>query len=332
MVNNGAGPVSSRAALVLAGLAALGGAGCREPARHPGTYQGVIEFDERQLAFEVGGRLTELTARRGARVEPGVVLAALDDTLARTSTAGRQAEVAGRDRARQARSRAGSRSEDVRALEAQLRAAQANEELIVRNLTRDRALVEQGALTRAAVDEVEARARVATAEREALGQRLRELRSGARAEEVQGADAQVVAATAAAQLETERAARYQLRAPRAGTILDVPLEIGEVVSPGLPVVTLADTLHPYVDVFVPQAAIAGITVGAPAAVAVDSLPVTLPGVVEDVARRTEFTPRYVFNERERGSLVIRVRIRIDDPQERLHAGVPAFVTITRGPT
>lgn len=330
MVNNSGGWRPTAAALVLVGLAAAGG-GCHEPARHPGAYQGVIELDERLLAFEVGGRLTELSVRRGARVEPGAMLAALDDTLARTSTAGRQAE-AQVATARARLVRAGSRTEDVRALEAQLRAAQANEELILRNLTRDRALVDRGALTRAAVDEIEARARVATAEREALGQRLRELKSGARAEEVQGADAQVVAATAAAQLETERAARYQLRAPRAGTILDIPLEIGEVVSPGVPVVTLADTLHPYVDVFVPQATIAGIKVGAPAAVVVDALPVPLPGVVEDIARRTEFTPRYVFNERERGSLVIRVRIRIDDSQERLHAGVPAFVTITRSPS
>lgn len=328
MVKNSTGRTSG-ATLVLVGLAALGA--CREPARHPGAFQGVIELDERLLGFEVGGRLTELTVRRGERVEPGAVLAALDDTLARTATAGRQAE-AQVATARAKLVRAGSRTEDVRALEAQLRAAQANEGLILRNLTRDRALVEQGALTRAAVDEVEARARVATAEREALQQRLRELRSGARAEEVQGADAQLAAATAAAQLETERAERYQLRAPRAGTIIDVPLEVGEVVSPGVPVVTLADTLHPYVDVFVPQAAITGIVIGAPAAVAVDALPATLPGVVEDVARRTEFTPRYVFNERERASLVIRVRIRIDDPQERLHAGVPAFVTITRSPS
>ncbi len=139
MVNNLTRWRPTAAALVLVGLAAAGG-GCHEPARHPGAYQGVIELDERPLAFEVGGRLTELAVRRGARVEPGAMLAALDDTLARTSTAGRQAE-AQVATARARLVRAGSRTEDVRALEAQLRAAQANEELIVRNLTRDRALV-----------------------------------------------------------------------------------------------------------------------------------------------------------------------------------------------
>jgi hypothetical protein len=62
-------------------------------------------------------------------------------------------------------------------------------------------------------------------------------------------------------------------------------------------------------------------------VRVDALGTTLPGHVEHVARKAEFTPRFLFSERERPNLVIRVRVRVDDPGERLHAGVPAFVTI-----
>jgi hypothetical protein len=49
--------------------------------------------------------------------------------------------------------------------------------------------------------------------------------------------------------------------------------------------------------------------------------------VEDIARRTEFTPKFLFSERERPNLVVRVKIRVEDPGERLHAGVPAFVVI-----
>ena len=51
--------------------------------------------------------------------------------------------------------------------------------------------------------------------------------------------------------------------------------------------------------------------------------------VEHIARELEFTPRFVFSERERAALVARVRIRIDDARERLHAGTPAFVSIPR---
>ena len=69
---------------------------------------------------------------------------------------------------------------------------------------------------------------------------------------------------------------------------------------GPPVVTIADVDRPYADVFVPQARIARLAVGAPARSRVD-------GVARRVRRarsstsaaRTEFTPRYLFSERER---------------------------------
>jgi hypothetical protein len=66
-----------------------------------------------------------------------------------------------------------------------------------------------------------------------------------------------------------------------------------------------------------------------ASVRVDSSKEPLLGVVEHVGTRTEFTPRYIFSERERPNLVVRVRVRVDDPQKKTHAGVPAFVAIHR---
>ena len=46
-----------------------------------------------------------------------------------------------------------------------------------------------------------------------------------------------------------------------------------------------------------------------------------------IGRRTEFTPKFLFSDRERPNLVLRVRIRVHDPERRLRAGLPAFVTI-----
>jgi HlyD family secretion protein len=62
-------------------------------------------------------------------------------------------------------------------------------------------------------------------------------------------------------------------------------------------------------------------------VRVDSLDESLDGRVEHISPRTEFTPRFLFSEQERPNLVIRARIRVDDPEERLRAGVPAFVSM-----
>ena len=53
------------------------------------------------------------------------------------------------------------------------------------------------------------------------------------------------------------------------------------------------------------------------------------GEIEHVAPRAEFTPRYLFSERERPNLVLRVRVRVSDPAAELHAGTPTRVTLER---
>jgi HlyD family secretion protein len=292
----------------------------------PAGYQGVIELDERVLGFEVPGRVITVTAVRGEPVAPAHVLATLDDAQPRASVAVREAEaLAAGQRAKLVA--AGGRNEDVRALAAQLRAARLNEQLAVKRSTDDLALVARGALPRAVADESKARETTATAEREVLEQRLRELQVGARTEEIAGARAQASASDAAVKLEADRATRYQLRALEAGEVLDVHVEPGEVVAAGTPVVTIGDTTHPYVDIFVPQHDLAGVRVGVRATVRVDQAVPRLGGVVEHVSRRTEFTPRFIFSPKERANLVVRARIRVDDPQRTLHAGTPAFVTV-----
>lgn len=293
----------------------------------PSGYQGVIELDERILSFEIPGRVTSLRTARGAQVKPEDVIATLDDSQSRAAIVIREAEAkAARERANLVA--AGGRTEDIRVLEAQLRAARAAEQLAVKRHADDQRLVGQGALPLSIADESAARKAAATAEREALEQRLRELRTGARREEIAGAKAQASAADAVVELENDRASRYQLRARHAGEVLDVHVEADEVVGAGTPIVTVGDTAHPYVDVFVPQHSIAGVRVGARASIVVDSVAAPFTGAVEHVSRRTEFTPRFIFNPRERANLVVRTRIRIDDPQRALHAGTPAFVTIS----
>jgi len=131
-------------------------------------------------------------------------------------------------------------------------------------------------------------------------------------------------------LEETRIRRYELRADSPGEVLQVHFELGEMAAIGTPMVTLADTTRPYADVFVPEAEIGGIRVGAPARVRVDAVAGELDGKVERISRRTEFTPRYLFSRGERVNLSIRVRVRIDDPRRVLHAGPPAFVRIARG--
>jgi HlyD family secretion protein len=297
---------------------------CRGAPRTEG-FQGVVEFDERVLGFEVGGRVRSVGVERGAVVASGAELAALDDSLARPLRDARAAELRAAE-ATLALLRAGSRAEEIRATAAQLRAAEATEKLLERGAGREHELMSSGATSQTGLEDADTRLERARSDRAALGERLRLLRSGARPEEVAGAEARVEAARAALAAEEQRLVRTSLRAPQDGRILDVHARPGEVVAAGAPVVTLADTRRPFVDVFVPQGRTTGLRLGAAASARVDAGAEPLNGRIEDIGRKTEFTPKFLFSERERPNLVLRVRVRIDDPHERLHAGVPAFVT------
>ncbi len=308
--------------------------GCRlatGPSAAPVPLQGVVELDETPVGFELGGRLTQLLVKEGDVVELGAVLARIDDGLERSS---RDAQAGQVEVARQQAGavKAGARGEEVRSLQARVDAAKATEALLQKQVARERTLVEKGAVAQASFDDLEAQLTRSGAERDSLEHNLKLLRQGARHEDVAVADARAQAANAALEMNDARLERHELRAPLRGTVLDVNFELGEVVGPAAPVVTLADVQHPYVDVFVPQAEIARVSVGEAAKVKIDALNAELGGHVEHIARRTEFTPRYLFSEKERATLVVRVRVRVDDAQEQLRAGVPAFVRLAGAKT
>lgn len=302
-------------------------AGCGEAAgARPTGYQGVLEFEERDLAFEVGGRVKTLAVHRGQTLTAGTTVATLDDTMARPGRAARAAELEAA-RARLSLLRAGARPSDLRSLQAQITGARATENMLSRNLTRARSLAASGSAPGSAADDLEGQYDRARAERASLEERLQTMRLGARPQEIATARAQIEAATQAVALEDQRLSRYALRSDAEGAVIDLTVEEGDVVAPGATVAVVADTGHPYVDVFVPQRRIDGVRVDARATVRVDATRETFTGRVEDVGRQTEFTPRYLFSEQERPNLVLRVRVRVDDPRRRLHAGVPAFVSI-----
>jgi HlyD family secretion protein len=317
-----------QAGVWLVAALAVAEVGCRRDDADQNRYQGVVEYEERDLAFEVLGRIIELPVVEGQTVRAGDLVARLDDTLEKSARDARAAEAqALRDQLGLLKS--GARAEDIRAMEAQVRAARSSESLLRANTQRMRKLYEGQAAPPASVDQLESDLGRATAQREGLEQNLSALRHGARPQEIGMALNRLASAEAEVALEETRIKRYALRADSPGEVLHKHFELGEMAAVGTPVVTVADTEHPYVDVFVPQAEMGGIRVGAPAQVRVDALAHELGGKVERISRRTEFTPRYLFSRGERTNLVIRVRVRVDDQRHELHSGPPAFVRIAR---
>jgi multidrug resistance efflux pump len=189
---------------------------CRHSDVPPG-YQGLVEYDERIIGFEVAGRISDVPVRRGQSVAPGALLATLDHTSAAASRDARQAELEAA-RADLALLQAGARAEDVAAADDEVRAAAATESLARKEAERSRTLVAASAITKAEDDRAEAALQQATARRASLQARVQLLRHGARPEELARAQAAVEQRAAALAAETEQLSRYELRTTSAGTI------------------------------------------------------------------------------------------------------------------
>lgn len=311
-------------------LAVIAAASCTQHDPTRGRYQGMIELEQIDLAFETSGRVTVRGVEPGRVVHAGDVIARQDDVLDRELRAirGRELDVA---RAELALLEAGSRPEEIRAAQAQLGAARASEQALTKEQARQARLVERGVSPAAVIDDVDAQVARARGERESLEARVRLLNRGARSEDLARAKARVALAEEALALEDRRLEKRVLTAPIDSVVLDVYPQAGEVVAAGAPVASLVDRRRPYADVFVPVAEAPRLQVGTAMRVIVEGAPPTT-GAVEWIAPHAEFTPRFVYSPRERPNLTVRVRVRLDDPEGRLHAGLPAYAELaTRAP-
>lgn len=127
-------------------------------------------------------------------------------------------------------------------------------------------------------------------------------------------------------------ARKQLRdltllSHAAGVVDQLPFEEGERVPAGAVVAVVQTDEKPWVRIWLPARAVAGVTAEATAEVEVEGFDRTLTGRLEDVAREPEFTPHYALTERETAHLVYRARIVLDNAPEDLRPGLAARVEL-----
>ena len=115
-----------------------------------------------------------------------------------------------------------------------------------------------------------------------------------------------------------------LKAPIDGVILVRQSELGEVVAPGTPIVTLADIDHVWLRAYVNETDIGRIRLGEVVTVTTDNYRGRhYPGRISFISDKAEFTPKSVETHEERVTLVYRIRIDLDNPAHELVPGMPA---------
>jgi len=290
----------------------------RERAPAELTLSGNIEAHESLLSFKgVQSRIVDLPFDEGASVHAGAVLARVDDAdlLQQVAVADSAVTV-------QEHQLAAARQN----LEASLRVVDADQASLAQrglDLRRAEDLQRQGFVSDAALDSARTaiiEARAALARDQALGQ--------AASRNIATLAASSDSARESARLGRIQASYATLVAPFDGVITARQAELGEVVAPGTPVVTITDLDHVWVRAYLNETDLRRVRLGQRAVVSTDApRDRPLDGRLSFIASEAEFTPKNVETHAERVTLVYRVKIDVDNRGRELMPGMPVDVRL-----
>jgi HlyD family secretion protein len=291
------------------------------------TLSGNIEAHESLVGFKVPGRIVELPVEEGQQVAQGALLARLDDADLKQRIRIDEAAVGVRE-SDLALTLAGTRHQEVKAAQQTMLDAEADRS--------QKKLDNERAQKLFAKDEVSAQERdlAATALKraeaifKAAQQRYNEAVEGSRKEDINIARANLNEAGASLGLSQVNLSYSILRAPSAGVVTVRQAELGEVVAPGSPVVTIADLDHIWLRAYIAETDLGSIYWGQDAVITTDTYPgKQYHGRISFIASTAEFTPKSVQTFKERVTLVYRIKIDIDNPNHELKPGMPADARI-----
>jgi len=303
---------------------------------------GYVEATEVRVSAQVGGRILELKAAEGDRVKTGDLIARLDTAdaelaLRRATADGEQAD------AQLALLRAGSRVEDVRQAQAQLRsnqndvhAAQAELDAATADVERFENLLRANAgsvkqrddaITRR--DVASARVRAAQDRAQAASDLVAKLKAGSRPQEIEAGRARVAATDAQIATLKKAISDAVVASPVGGIVTSKLLDAGEMAAPHVPIVVVTDLDHAWANVYVDEKMVPQLRIGQGAAILTDAGQ-RLNGVITFSSPKAEFTPRNVQTAEERSKLVYRIKITADNHDGVLKPGMPVEAELQPG--
>ncbi len=284
---------------------------------------GNIEAIEADLGFKISGKIISRNFEEGDWVEKGKILAKLDDEdLRRRQEVDRATLMSAQ--ARLSKLLAGSRPEEIKQAEAELNQAKFDMENKQIQYERMKSLYERKVVPKEAFDNADANFKVAKATMEKAAENYKLVKEGPRKEDIEDARAQVDQARASLRLTETQLGYTVLYAPFSGVVLVRSAEVGEVVNPGTAVLTLGDLRNVWLKAYIPEPDLGKVKWGQEVIVTTDLSPKKeYKGRISFISSQAEFTPKNIQTEKERVTLVYRIKVDLPNPDHELKPGMPA---------
>ena len=289
---------------------------CKPPAS-PSSVSGTVETDEVRVASRYGGRVERILADEGDSLKAGQLIAVLDAAELKARRALAAAQLAELE--------AGPRKEEIDAAKHDWEAVAAEAEQASADAKRAEELFTQKTISTAEHDQ--ALTRVQTLQKNVAAARSRYdlLLAGTRPERITQARAQL------SEIDTQLA-EMRVIAPSNSVLEVLSVKVGDVLAPNQEVATLLLPQHLWVRVYVPEPWLGHIQIGDAVTARVDAEPgKDFSGVVEQIARAAEFTPRNVQTVGERVKQVFGIKVRLSNAEDMLRPGMAADVFFPKVP-
>lgn len=288
------------------------------------VHLGYVEADWMYVSAQSAGQIVDQPVDKGDRIEPGMLLFALEDTAESAAIVQADAQIE-QARAQAENLETGARLPEIRALEARLDEARARLDQLEKDRQRTLNLKADGFATQAQVDAINAQYDMAEASVTALMEEIRSARlpvgrSGQQAAAIAAIDAAEAVKDAAEFRRSERA----VYASVSGRIEEVFFKPGEYVGPGTPVLSVLPDNGLKVRFFVPEAELASLKVGAEVTISADGIVRPFKAKISFIAHEAEFTPPVIYSRTERTNLVFMVEADVSETNG-LHPGLPVEV-------
>lgn len=269
---------------------------------------GYVEGEYVSVAPIDVARINSESVRRGDVLKPGEPIARLE--MADAEIALRNAEAAlTQSQSDLANLQKGRRPEEIAALEAMVKSAEATAEDTSRTFQRRQSLLDRGYTSQADYDAAKTAFDVAAARVRELAANLAVAKLPARADEIASAEAKVAQARASRDTAKWRLGQRTLLAPSAGYVSDIVRRVGDVAGPQAPVVSFLPDGAIKLKIYVPEAKLAGLSIGEKLTARCDGCPSQLVADITYIAREPEFTPPVIYSLESRQTLVYLIEAR-----------------------
>ncbi len=265
---------------------------------------GTFEATEVTVSAKSAGELKTFDVSEGQTVEQGTVVGTIDSyQLQQTS---QQLEAQKRQLG------ATRNATDSRRLDLEKQLSSINQQIANAQRERQRfaELVNDGAVPRKQLDDINNQLKVLERQREATRDQIRS-NNASLAEQSKGIGAQIEGLSAQQRQIADQIEGTRVKAPITGTVLEKYVEQGEFVTTGKPLFKLADTERMYLRAYVTSSQLQKVKVGQKVTVFADygdGQKKEYAGTVSWISSRSEFTPKTILTDDERADIVYAVKV------------------------